>query len=309
MAKYIKKVLLFFMLAAIIDVVCGYGFKYLISNAKGGDSQKNYYISEECCDDLLVFGSSRAVRHYDPRVLEDSLGLSCYNCGEQGCGIITSYARYRLIEQRHKPKLVIYEVTPNFDYFKTEDYSKYLGRIRQYSNNPSIKDIFIELGDELEGVRLFSSMYRNNSFLVNNVLDNLTNERFEKGFKPLKGVLKSQQKPQKQSMKEMDSLKFSYVEKLIVELKKDNIPMCFYVSPRCIDSTMALEEEALYEPIVKLCRKYKVPFINHDYLDGISQNQQLFQDFGHLNKEGARIYSQIVSREVKQYLADIMSGT
>ena len=39
-----------------------------------------------------------------------------------------------MIAERKKPHLVIYEATPGYDYFVSDDYSKYLGRIRQYSD-------------------------------------------------------------------------------------------------------------------------------------------------------------------------------
>ena len=82
---------------------------------------------------IIILGSSHAVRHYVPSVIQDSLGLTCYNCGEPGCGIIPAYARYKMVAERNKPKLVIYEVTPGYDYLVSDDYSKYLGKVRQYS--------------------------------------------------------------------------------------------------------------------------------------------------------------------------------
>ena len=214
MAKFIKKVLLFFAFISVVDIACGFGFNYLRSHAKGGDTKKNYYISEQCCDDVLILGSSRAARHYNPLVLEDSLGLSCYNCGEPGCGIITAYARYGMIEQRHTPKLVIYEVTPGFDYWETDDYSKYLGKIRQYADKPSVYELYYELGDNLEWLRLKSSLYKNNSFILNNLLDCCSKGNYIKGFEPLYGNLDSNLQPSTTHIDKIkiDSLKLSFME-------------------------------------------------------------------------------------------------
>lgn len=304
MAKFIKKVLLFFALIAIIDVACGFGFKYLRAHAKSGDTQKNYYISEKCCEDILILGSSRAARHYDPKVVEEAFGLSCYNAGEPGCGIITAYARYRLIVTRKRPKVVIYEVSPRFDYFKGDDNSKYLGRVRQYADKPDIKAMFLDLGDILSRLRLMSNMYKNNSFIVHNVMDNLSGSKDNKGFKPLLGEMKkgTKYKPNRQQEPEIDSVKLSYLEKLIVELKQQNMKIFFVVSPKGINQNEASLETAQYGPIINLCQKYGIPFINHTFMAGISDHRQYFHDIQHLNREGAIIYTEAVCKELKDLL-------
>lgn len=304
MAKFIKKVLLFFAMIAIIDIACGFGYGFLRAHAKGGDTQKNYYISEQCCDDILILGSSRAARHYDSRVFEDSLGMSCYNCGEPGCGIITAYARYGMIEQRYKPKLVVYEITPGFDYFKTDDYSKYLGRIRQYSYKQPVYQINLELGDKFERYRLVSNMYRNNSFLVQTVKDYFITKEYDKGYEPLYGLLnkEAQQEHIQSACYEIDSVKFSYIERLIIELQKEDLALCFMVSPRYINQESASIRSLEYEPIIKLCDKYNVPFYNHIYVEEISNSCEYFQDSGHMNKKGSTIYSKYIVKDLNNLL-------
>ena len=304
MAKFIKKVLMFFALIAVVDIACGFGFDYLRSHAKGGDTQKNYYISEHCCDDVLILGSSRAARHYDPQVLEDSLGLSCYNCGEPGCGIITAYARYGMIEPRHKPKLVVYEVSPNFDYFKTDDYSKYLGKIKQYADIPTVRKLFIELGDELEELRLLSNMYKNNSCIVHNAMDNLVVSNESQGFKPLRGSLKKIEEPRRtpDKSRKIDTKKFSYMNQLVEQLQAENVPICFMASPQYIDEAAAAQLDWDYEPLVGFCQQFQVPFINHLYMEGISDNPELFHDLKHLNNKGAAAYTKAVCEELKGFV-------
>ena len=304
MAKFIKKILFFFLLIAIIDITSGFAFKYLKAHAKSGDTQKNYYISEKCCEDILILGSSRAANHYDPKVLSDSLGLSCYNCGEPGCGIITAYARYSLVKTRHKPKFVLYEVTPHFDYFKTDDYSKYLGRVKQYADKPTVRSLFLELGDELEGLRLVSNMYKNNGFIVHNIMDNISQKAYRKGFEPLHGRLSKEAtgKPYSRKSKLLDEVKYSYIEDFIIELQKDTVTLCFMVSPKCMNSKVAALESWEYEPVKELCNSYNIPFIDHTYLKGVSTNRNYFQDFGHLNQDGAEEYSKIICKELKALL-------
>lgn len=304
MIKFLKKIALFFALMAVIDVACGYSFNVLRRNAKGGDTRKNYYIAEECCDKVVILGSSRAARHYVPTVIQDSLGMTCYNCGEPGCGIITAYARYGMIKSRQKPKLVLYEVSPEYDYYKTDDYSKYLGRVRQYAHNPVVMDLFISLGDNLERARLLSNMYRNNSYIVHNIFDNLNGDDEGRGFQPLYGVLSANAHPKNiiSQQAKIDSLKLSYMERLILEMKADGITLCFAVSPRMINQADVLKIQSDYKPIRDLCSKYNVPFYDHMFIKGISDNRLLFQDFSHMNEKGAIVYTGTICEELRELL-------
>ena len=307
MAKFLKKILFFFALIAIIDIVSGFGFDYLRSHAKGGDTQKNYYVSEKCCDDCLILGSSRAARHYDPLILEDSLGMSCYNCGEPGCGIITAYARYGLIEQRHNPKLVIYEVTPNYDYYKTDEYSKYLGKMRPYADKRVISELFSKTGDELEFLRIRSNLYKNNSFIIDYLKDILIGKVKTCGYEPLFGSLNTdaiRKLPPPLEEYTIDELKLSYVEKFIQKLSGENVKLVFVASPQCL-SVMEAEKESLnYNIIIDLCKQYNVPFINNIYMKGVSGNRKLFCDFSHLNREGAELYTKKLISDLKRIIIE-----
>ena len=302
MRKFVLKVLLFFALIVIFDIISGWGFNYLKSHAKGGDTQKNYYINELCSDDIIVLGSSRAVRHYDPQIIEDSLGLSCYNCGEPGCGIITAYARYSMIRSRHIPKLIIYEVTPSFDYLMPNDYTKDLGKVRQYSDNPVVKKMFLDLCDPLQGLRLLSSMYRNNSYIFNNCSNYVRPWQYKKGYLPLNSSEHFNEFNNASDIQVLpiDSVKLSYIEQLIQIVHKDSVAILFIASPRYIDPDKMSRNTQEFEPIIELCNKYHVPFKNNTFLEGISENKSFFHDYGHLNEEGAKTYTTTVCHELNK---------
>ena len=72
---------------------------YVVKNIEVGGRGRDNYICDKSVDDILIFGSSRAVHHYNSSMIEDSLGMSCYNCGDDGNGIILSYGRLSMISQ------------------------------------------------------------------------------------------------------------------------------------------------------------------------------------------------------------------
>ncbi len=130
MKRFLLKVLLFFACVVVMDNVLGYGFSWLRVNAKGGSTANCEYIANRANEDIIILGSSRAAHHYVPKIIEDSLGMSCYNCGEEGNGVILAYGRLKMLTNRYKPKLIMYEITPGYDYGTIEPNTKFLGYLR-----------------------------------------------------------------------------------------------------------------------------------------------------------------------------------
>lgn len=296
MKRFLIQIVVFFGLVAVIDVCSGFGFEYLKSHAKGGDTYKCYYLAEKCEDDVLILGSSKAARHYVPSVFEDLLDLTCYNAGEPGCGIIPAYARYKMVVERHKPQLVVYEVTPGYDYFVSDDYSKYLGRIRQDRDKDAVRELYSSFGDKWDNVKALSNMYRNNSSIVSNVLDQFSHSN-NKGYEPLYGVLslsaieKSETEKKKNSKDYViDTLKLQYVKKLIQAAKRDTVPLVFVISPKYF--VLTYEERKQYDEAIELAQAYSIPFLDCSEAENINGNRELFQDFVHLNNKGASLYTQ-----------------
>lgn len=308
MKKYLLKVALFFALIAVIDVASVFVFRFLTTRAKYGETYKNNYIANISKDDVIILGSSHAARHYVPNVIQDSLGLSCFNCGEPGCGIIPAYARYKMIAERKKPHLVIYEATPGYDYFVSDDYSKYLGRIRQYSDKTPVAEMYETLGDDLEPLRLISGLYRNNSKIVQNLVDLVVPSKGNQGYEPLYGKLTKEAVENKKETqvekdiksREIDSLKLSYVERLFADAKNDGVSVICIVSPSFFSRTGENNED--YLPVIELCKKYNIPFVDNNYYEGITGEMELFQDFGHMNDKGAREYTASLIPVLRQLL-------
>lgn len=171
--------------------------------------------------------------------------------------------------------------------------------MRQYADKPVVKAMFLDLGDNIERLRLLSNMYKNNTFLVHNLMDNMTGGD-NKGFIPLKGEMKVGKKytHDVKKLPEIDSVKLLYMERLIVELQQQDVKVCFIVSPKAVSLEEAAKEEKEYEPIKNLCNQYGIPFINHTYIEGISDHRDYFHDFVHLNREGAAIYSKVFCDEM-----------
>lgn len=300
MKKFILRTGLFIVCLAVLDLAIGCLCGFLRSHAKGGSTQNNYYIAEQCIDDIIILGSSRATHHYIPSIITDSLGLSCYNCGEEGNGSILAAARLGMLTERYTPKLVIYEVTPRYDYLVDTDYSKYLRYLKPYYHKTSahkMVDEFTEPGNKL---KMLSSMYRNNFAILAYCVDNLTFRDNRKGYEPLFGQMKeyNSKEPELSSdQQEVDKKKLVVMQDIIESCKEKRIPLLFVVSPN-------YEGEAgeIYNTARLLAQENGISFLDYSGLEEIAHNYSFFQDYGHMNDKGAQKFTRIFVKEINNYL-------
>lgn len=295
MKKFLLKVLFFFTCVVVMDFVLGCAFSWFRCHAKGGSTANCEYIANQSKDDVIILGSSRAAHHYIPQIIVDSLGISCYNCGEEGNGIILAYGRYKMLTERYMPKIILYEITPDYDYLAREDNAKFLGYLRQYYSKKCIRDLFDDFDDQWSNLKMCSKMYQNTQKLLPNIIDNIIYRDNRKGYAPLYGKIDvNKTKPAVDRPFEIDTLKLSYIEQLIKDAQKNEISLLFMISPRYNEN----EDLSKYEPVLLLCQKYNVPFLNFKNYKPIALNPEYFQDIGHMNSKGAEAYTNMLVREV-----------
>jgi hypothetical protein len=298
MQKFLLKTTLFFVLIAIIDVFSGKIFAYLIEHAKGGDNWRNNYICNSVNDDILIFGSSRAMHHYNPIIISDSLKLSCYNCGQDGNGVILNEARYQLILQRYKPKLLVYDVHPGFDLLVQGDNHKYFKWLKAYYDRTGIPEVF-ESVDSTEKYKMLSRMYRYNSNCTQIVSDYIhpIAEKGINGYIP-KNIEFDTMKVRKGAIEHQipvfDSLKISYIEKMVEESTGTKI--VFVVSPYWNGT-----DTIPFQPIRDICKEKNIPFLDFSNNPKYVHNNTFFYDGSHLNARGADEYTKDFIIELKKH--------
>lgn len=286
MRKFIAQVLLFFGFVAVVDLAFGFCCERLEDGAKGGPpgAERTMLNLSDC--DVLIGGSSRAVHHFVPTVFKDSLGMDCYNCGQEGHGIFLFYTRYKLLSKRHLPKIVVYEYTPQYDRNLT-DPAKYLDILKRYAGFPVADSLIMKISPK-EQYKLFSNMYRYNTYFVSLLASNVRSASYSKdGYLPLFGKMTEEPLPEEWgSLLELDSLKLEYLERLAADTKEQGVKLYFSLSP--LYRSEWVEDLSFIESISK---KYDVPFIDMHDFEPISGNRVFFNDPVHLNDEGARSFT------------------
>lgn len=295
MAKFLIKVTLFFLLVAVVDMASGVVLKYMTVNTKGGYVKHHNYIADEMREDVLVFGSSRAIYHYNPQIIKDSLGFSCYNCGQDGNGIILDYGEWLMISDRYAPKIAIIDITPDYDLLLGEDNHKYLGWLRPYYDRPGISDIFDDV-DAAERYKMLSQLYRYNTRFLRVVADYVhpIYEVSSNGFRPVDSDFDPNKIKKQHEGIVPDSLKLSIIEKLIERTPETKL--FFVVSP----IWYGMAETKLNE-LKKICEKRGIGYFDYSNSPKYVGNRSFFRDGNHMNLRGANEFTKELVNDIKKY--------
>lgn len=297
MKKFLLKLALFFVALIVVDRALGMVFSYMGDHAKGGYIGHHKYVTDKTNEDILIFGSSRAIHHYNPQIITDSLGMSCYNCGQDGNGIILFYGLWQMIKQHHKPKMIIYDVSTSFDLYEGESNQRYLGWLRADYDRPGIKEIFAEI-DPTERYKMMSFLYRYNSKFMQNITD-YVHPIFAiegNGYLPLKGemdTMKIKKPDEVGRIPAYDKTKLDYLIKLIDDAK--DVKICFVASP----IWYGMNRET-FKPIKDICIAKCIPFVDFSNNSKYVQKNKFFSDGSHLNALGADEFTKDLIAEIKK---------
>lgn len=297
MKKFIAKIILFFTIIGICDFVFGKGMDYVVNHIDTGGQGRDNHICNSADEDILIFGSSRAIQHYNAQMMEDSLGMTCYNCGDEGNGIILSYGRLSMVREKHQPKIIIQDIEPRYDLFKNDN-STYIGWLKARYDREGIPEIF-EAVDKSEGYKMKSQLYRYNTKCIQNIfvyLTGISTDTGIKGFRPMDVEMDTTRVAPLSEDYEFDSLKLEFVQKFINKAKGSKL--IFVVSP--IWNGMNTDMTA---PIRKMCEEQHILFLDFSNDPKYVRHNDYYRDGRHLNARGADVFTRdliLKLREIEQ---------
>ncbi len=285
----------------MVDLAVGMAAGLLRQRAPGGVTHKAEYIRQRADEELVIVGSSRASHHIVPRILRDSLGVSVYNAGMDGMGIVYNYGVLLQLLRHGGVRTVIYELTPWNDYL-TDDNGQYLPNLRNAYGVPGVDSLFWSV-DPSERIKMMSGLYRVNSMLPRLGFDNLSAATDTLwGYEPLwsryAGASRLQEEDPSVSGKyEYDPLKIDLLKKFIRTCRERNIQLVFSVSPY-------LDRNYSYRYGMALAEKERVPVVTFRSEPQFFEDISLYQDPSHLNNTGAELYTRWLVGKLKPILAD-----
>lgn len=298
--NFFLRVLIIGVLLILTDFILGGLFRYLYDSSRYGIFGRQVYCFTDSDEDILILGPSTASHHYVPSILSDSLGLSCFNAGSDGMSIFYHYGLLSNYREERKPRVVIYDlwhtdwfrsVTPSFTLASALD------RLAPcYDSTPEIDSLFC-LEGQFGKLKYLSRMYCFNSKFVQLMKCHFIPSPEDAGYEALTGSL-----PSGVALRGMDSpgvvdsLKVTYLQKLIDYVRINDILLIFVISPRYYYDTsgcLSIGRE--------LAIKNGVPL-----LDMMNQPElmrpEYFDDKIHLNDTGARKFTIMLAGYLKEML-------
>lgn len=271
---------------------------------------KNRYDTTVCStyntqSDIAVFGASRAVHHYVPTILMDSLHMTAHNYGIDGQNIYTHYILLKLLLEntKSKPHIVILEVSA-IDVNNVLKYNEEKLNIfyPYYKSEPVVKNVLDDVVNRQElWIVKTLGLYRHNSNFISYAkwILNGYPTGSSTGYIPLKNHWTAPIQYEGEQGSEVSSKKVEYIEKFINLCKNNGIKLFITVSP---NYKQFPERQIWYEEIKRIALTNDIPLLYHEKDSFFLAHAEWFNEPFHLNDEGARIYTKIVSTEIKNHL-------
>ena len=296
-----KKFLSFFISITVLLIVSDFLFGYAAEAYKNkyglrGDYQPIEYVLNKCKDDVLFVGSSIVINSLMPSVLEDSLGISCYNAGANGQTMEYFHTIVNCVLQRYTPKMIILGLRPND--LSDDDKGRYHLFAPYYHTGFNIIDSVLESKDGREKYLLRSNLYRYNTMWFRILLYHFMggHDNKNKGFY---GREKPAFPPKIKITGGSQNLSESRVKMfrdIIFKCQQRGIKIVVYSPPmyrKYKGKTGTVKE------IERFCKDNAIPYY-YDTQDSLFLEHPVwFYDNTHLTKYGALEYSRLFASRLK----------
>ena len=320
--KFLKIAAILLVVIAALDFAIGKLLHHYYFTEKYGKDAEMTYVFTKVNSDVIITGSSRARRNYNPNIIGDSLNMSCYNAGHDGQSLFYDLALLKVLNQRYHPKLVVVDLLPEEIYYNPIHYDRLSVLLPYYHDFFEIRNTVNLRGlDKIdtsatwykvlplnkEKVKLLSSIYPYNSTLYDIIMGHYKKEKYAlSGFYPLQETLTPDKAKDilrqykelysKPSAKLIDPNKVNYLKALIEMCQRNNIKVVIALSP----AIEYIDREEAYETIGTIAAEHNIPFMDYT-LHKELLNLNYFAD-NHMNFNGANQFSSELGHELKSYM-------
>ncbi len=315
MKRFLYEVATFFLLlimgAYIIDA-------FLTENLKkypvGDSGIWNEIFAGRVNSEVVVYGASRAWVHFDPRIMEESLGMTVYNLGVDGHNFWLEYLRHSmLLKYNTKPKVIVMEISQNTlakrkDLYGLDQFLPYM------LNQPQVEAAI----SSYEGYRYLDfhiplfRYYGKAEALVRALIQFLNPSHYSpnrvKGYQGKNSAwsgdwerVKRDLQPSK-AVNDLESIRL--FDSFLEECRILGIKVVFVSSPEFIEAQQYVtNREEIFSIFEAMSAKYNIPYLDYSK-NFISYKTEYFYNSGHLNKGGAELFTKKLVVDLKPLLAN-----
>ncbi len=259
--------------------------------------------------DIAVYGSSRAWTHFDPRILEDSLGLQVYNLGIDGHNFRLQYLRHKeYLAHNRKPRFILMSVEAFTLEQRTDLYEKnqflpfmlWNRNIRQFTS--------LYKGFSWGDYHLPLFRYLGNSKAINTALQwaSLKNDYPPFRVRGYRGIEKkwsddlSRAKAHRKSYEAaIDPETVRLFDQFLAECADADIQVILIYAPEYIDGQSFIQNrEEVMDYFERAAQRGNLAFLDYSQNE-INFEKEYFFNSTHLNKIGSQWFSAMLAHDLK----------
>tara|TARA_R110002049_G_scaffold130991_4_gene289578 strand:- start:5413 stop:6372 length:960 start_codon:yes stop_codon:yes gene_type:complete len=291
----------FLAIIILTDIVLGSVAKALFFNQKTGKYARSTYAIEETNAELLILGSSHAIRQYIPEIFEENLNKTCYNAGAEGQQLIYQYALERMILKRYQPQIMLLNIDENWLYTSENAYNRLNDLYPYYSKEKDVlRSIFIKKAPWID-FQMLSKTYQLNSTLVHIARYYMSPQKDYNGYRPLYGAMKPVEKEANNNTfpSEINHDFVSVLKAIIEDAKENNVQLIFSSSPNPVPINF-LQNKSM-QKIIAIAKEENIPYLNYYNSPLFTEKWEFFHDIDHLNDKGATLFTKLLSNDLKAF--------
>lgn len=315
MKKFVLKSLLFFGSLLIIISVADLWISRTLATSESyamGDAKIWHDILEgQISDDILIYGSSRAWRHFDPVFIEGQTGLSAYNFGVDGHTFDIQYLRHQLnLKYNKKPKIIVYSVDVNtlnmskglyndeqfLPFFNTDTlFNYYTKKYKNYS--------FIDYNLPL---MRYSGREKALKYFVKETIGWPQEKMRTKGFGMHQGGwntdFKNASKRRKKYHRTINTHVLARFDSFLTEARSHNIAVILMYAPEhVLGQSFIANREDIINVFDSLARKNNIPFYDYS-AHAMNSTKAYFYNSLHLNAKGVAEFNKLYIEDLKRFI-------
>lgn len=310
MKQFIKHLILFLLPLLILSFVVDKVLNNTLKKSKTGDYKVwNDLLNGSVNSDIVIYGSSRAWYHLNPKIFEDSTGLNTYNLGVDGHNFYMQNLRHELLLKYNKqPKIIIlsldnFTLNKKKDLYNPEQFLPYL------KNKEILKATKTYFGFDYFDYQLPLIRYAGQIGPLKNALKIIVKPSLNKTdrYKGFSGQnlewnndLDKALLLQKNYVQLFDSATVILFDEFLKNVKDKKIEVIMVYSPEYIEGQKFVSNRnELFSIYHKFSAKYNIPFFDYSD-DSLSYDKKYFYNSQHLNGKAADIFTIKLLNDIKK---------
>jgi hypothetical protein len=300
--EFLRKVFIVVVSLILLDKALGRVLQHFYFKIKHGELARTTYAIDSCVTETVILGSSRASHHYVSPVIAEMLNRSCYNAGQDKQSLIYCLAILKTMYRRYSPKEIILDLNPTAFEKNENGLDELVILLPYYSTHPEITSV-LNRRNRFEWLKAKSSLYCYNSLPLKIIFNNLSNRgdlKETNGYVPLfnKKAILSDSPGNLPTAQPIDDQIISTFRSLIQLTREHHSKLYVVVSP----IYFRIPNDLLSMSVGKsICLREGIPFLDYSQdIRFLRHGPEMFLDDGHLNDSSARLFSAILSTDLKQ---------